>query len=95
MNIPAILHDIAQLGLQINYAKSILHPVHSLFYLGLAVDTLSQMIRPTASYLQHLRDLISVVPVASVQDLASILGYVTWRAFAMRGPIFVATLVRA
>jgi hypothetical protein len=92
MDVPDIHQDIASLGLQINYEKSTLHPLQSLVYLGLAVDTLSRTTRPMPACLRHLCDLVSIVPVASAQDLVRIQGYVAWLAFAMRRPIFIATL---
>jgi hypothetical protein len=47
--------------------------------------------RPTTACLQHLQDLLALVPQASPQDLRRIAGYATWLAWAMNWPTFIAT----
>jgi hypothetical protein len=89
----AVLNTISELGFLVNHEKSVTTPVQTLVYLGLHIDTLTRTIRPTQVCLQHMSDLLSIVPRASRQDLSRIRGYVAWVAFAMRWPLFVATLI--
>jgi hypothetical protein len=88
-----ILNTIRDLGFSINGGKSVLSPVQVITYLGLCIDTVSRTLRPTAPCLQHMRHLLSIVPRASDQDLLRIRGYVVWLAFAMRWPLFTASLI--
>jgi hypothetical protein len=88
-----IVQTIQDLGFQSNHEKSILQPVQTLVYLGLHIDTVSRTMRPTTSCLQHLRQLLAIVPQATRPDLLRIKGYVAWLAFAMRWPLFVASLI--
>jgi hypothetical protein len=88
-----ILDTIRNLGFNINEKKSVLYPVQVMTYLGLCIDTVSRTLRPTTSCLQHMRQLLPIVPQASHQDLLRIRGYVAWLAFAMRWPLFTAMLI--
>jgi hypothetical protein len=86
-----ILSSLQQMGFTINLRKSIIQPTSRLIYLGLQIDARHGLLRPTPQCLQHMRDLLSVVPQASPQDLRRIAGYVTWLAWAMNWPTFIAT----
>jgi hypothetical protein len=89
-----ILATIAQLGFTINTNKSVLQPSTRLQYLGLIIDTDARTITPTPACIRHLRQLISIVPVATRQDLRRIAGYVAWLAWAMAWPQFLASHIR-
>jgi hypothetical protein len=65
-----------------------------LIYLGLHIDLPRRIIQATPQCIQHLLQLLSIVPKASHQDLARITGYATWLAWALNWPTFVATLLR-
>jgi ribonuclease HI len=88
-----ILQTIQEIGLQINYTKSILQPTTTMTYLGLHISTHRLTITATQQCLQHLQDLVSVVPRASRQDLQRIAGYIAWLAYAMGWPQFLSTLI--
>jgi hypothetical protein len=85
-NASAVLNTVESLGFVVNTKKSITEPVQTMIYLGLHTDTLSRTIRPTQACLQHMAELLAIVPKASRQDLLRIRGYVAWIAFAMRWP---------
>jgi hypothetical protein len=93
MPVQDILNSIHQIGLQVNFQKSILQPTTALVYLGLHISTSALTITPTQACLQHLKDLISIVPRASRQDLQRIAGYISWLAYAMGWPQFLSTLI--
>jgi hypothetical protein len=86
-----ILASLRQMGFTLNLRKSVIYPTSRLTYLGLKIDARNGLLRPTPQCLQHMRDLLSVVPQASPQDLRRIAGYVTWLAWAMNWPTFIAT----
>jgi hypothetical protein len=88
-----ILHSVQDLGLCINYSKSILQPTTTMTYLGLNISTANLLVTPTESCLRHLLDLVSIVPQASRQDLQRIAGYIAWIAYAMGWPQFLSTLI--
>jgi hypothetical protein len=88
---PRILATLQQTGFTINFRKSIVQPTSRLVYLGLQIDARNSLLQPTPHCLQHMRDLLSLVPQASPQDLRCITGYVTWLAWAMNWPTFIAT----
>jgi hypothetical protein len=83
-----ILNTLQQLGLQINVQKSVLQPTTALVYLGLNISTRHLTILPTDSCLQHLWNLVTIVPRATRQDLQRIAGYVAWLCYAMGWPQF-------
>jgi hypothetical protein len=89
-----IVRELKQLGLTLNIQKSALTPTSSLIYLGLAVNTFRTTIQPTAACLQHLQHLLTLVPQASQQKLLRIAGYVSWLAWAMGWPQFLAADIR-
>jgi ribonuclease HI len=91
--VPDILQQIQELGLQLNYGKTILQPTTSLIYLGLHISTARMTITPTTACLKHLMDLVTILPLASRQDLQRIAGYVFWIAYTMGWPTFLATLI--
>jgi hypothetical protein len=64
-----ILQELQRLGLTLNLQKSCLQPTTSLTYLGLQIDTVARTITPTRACVRHLRDLLTIVPDASPQDL--------------------------
>jgi hypothetical protein len=64
-----ILAELQHLGLTINLEKSIIQPSTALTYLGLRIDTMARTLTPTSACVRHLRDLLSIVPEASPQDL--------------------------
>jgi hypothetical protein len=82
---------IEQLGFTINYRKSTLVPTNKLVYLGLQIDARIQQMQPTPQCLLHMRHLLSMVRQASPLDLRRIAGYVSWLAWAMNWPTFIAT----
>jgi hypothetical protein len=82
------------LGFTINQQKSVFQPTTQLVYLGLTINTLHQQITPTQACINHLRELITIVPQASMQDLRRISGYVAWISWAMSWPQFLATHIR-
>jgi hypothetical protein len=86
-----IIRELQAMGFTINTAKSILQPTAALTYFGLRIDAITGLLCPTPACLQHMRDLFSLVPHASPQDLRRITGYVTWLAWAMNWPTFIAT----
>jgi hypothetical protein len=88
-----LLQHLQQMGFTNNQEKSILQPTTALVYLGLNIDTHAGLITPTRSCIQHLLDLVSIVPRATTQDLQRITGYVAWLASAMSWPAFLATLI--
>lgn len=69
LKVSAIVAEIQHLGFTINLEKSHLQPTSALIYLGLHINIPRQTIEPTQQCLQHLRDLIALVPQASFQDL--------------------------
>jgi hypothetical protein len=73
-NAAKVLVTIQNLGFSINMEKSIVEPVQVMVYLGLNIDTLSRTIRPTQVCLQHMRQLLSIAPRATRQDLLRIRG---------------------
>jgi hypothetical protein len=79
-----ICRTIEHLGFTINYGKSVIVPTHRLIYLGLQIDTTTQQ-------LQHMHHILDLVPDASPLDLRRIAGYVSWLAWAMNWPTFMAT----
>jgi ribonuclease HI len=93
LNVPAILDTVAELGFQINYAKSILTPATALVYLGLNISTEHLTITPTNACLRQLIRLVSVLPQASRLDLQRIAGYVAWIVYAMGWPAFLSSLI--
>lgn len=62
-------------------------------YFDLCIDSVSTVLRPTQSSLNHLLELTFLVPVASSQDLARITGYVAWLCYVMGWPSFLASLI--
>jgi hypothetical protein len=86
-----IVTTITNLGLTINKEKSILQPTKSLIYLGLHIDLLRRILQATPQCIQHLLQLLTIVPGASRQDLARIAGYATWLAWALNWSTFAAT----
>jgi hypothetical protein len=88
---PRILATLQQMGFTINFRKSIVQPTSRLVYLGLQIDARNSLLQPTPHCLQHMRDLLSLVPQASPQDLRRITGYITCLAWAMNWPTFIAT----
>lgn len=94
--IPAddILQELQHMGIVLNMQKSIITPTTRLTYLGLDIDTQQQTIRATPACLQHLNDLISLVPRATRQDLLRIAGYVSWLAWAPGWPQFLSYGIR-
>jgi hypothetical protein len=89
-----ILTELQRLGLTINIEKSIIQPSTALTYLGLRIDTVARTLTPTPPCVRHLRDLLSIVPEASPQDLRRIAGYVAWLAWAMAWPQFLSAHIR-
>jgi hypothetical protein len=83
----------SQLGVTINHQKSRLVPTRRLVYLGLDVNLFRQQLQPTPPCIQHLTELLAMVPQAMQQDLRRITGYVTWLAWAMAWPMYIATLI--
>lgn len=69
--IPAqdIIGTIQQLGLTINFEKSIIETTFTLIYLGLQIQLRQQLIRPRKVCMQHLLQLIALVPAASQLNL--------------------------
>jgi hypothetical protein len=92
-DIPAhhILQELHRLGFTVNQRKSILQPTSRLVYLGLDISALSQQLRPTPAYIHHMMQLIQLVPDASPLDLRRIVGYISWLAWSMNWPTFLAT----
>jgi hypothetical protein len=88
-----IIYAIQQVGLQMNYEKSILEPTTALVYLGLHISNATSTLTPTPQCLQHLLDLVSVLPQATRQDLQRIAGFVAWLTYAMGWPQFLATMI--
>jgi hypothetical protein len=86
-----ICQFIQQLGFTINYQISVLVPTARLVYLGLQIDTVTQQMQPIEACLQHIQQLLSLVPEASQLDIRRIAGYVSWLARAMNWPTFMAT----
>jgi hypothetical protein len=86
-----IQQEFASLGITINRAKSTLHPTSALIYLGLRIDAVHQTFQPTATCINHMQELVALVPTASSQDLRRIVGYVLWLCWAMNWPTFIAT----
>jgi hypothetical protein len=86
-----ICRTIERLGFTINYTKSVVVPTHQLVYLGLHINTITQQMRPTPQCLCHMHHLLSLVPEASSLDLRRIAGYLSWLAWAMNWPTFMAT----
>jgi hypothetical protein len=91
--VPLILQALRRMGITINHQKSVLTPTTRLVYLGLRIDTITMQLRPTAACVQHLLQLVSIVPMATRMDLQCIAGYVSWLAYAMGWPMFMATLI--
>jgi hypothetical protein len=87
----AILQALTDLGITINYRESVLQPTTQLTHLELGIDGTSQTLRQTP---QHLWELLTLVFLASAQDLDPYRGYVTWLCCAMSWPIFLSTQVR-
>jgi glycerophosphoryl diester phosphodiesterase len=92
--VPLLLQELRALGFTINLVNSTLQPATSLVYLGLHIDTVARAITPTRPCIQHLRELLSIVPAASPQDLRRIPGYVAWLAWAMAWPQFLSAHIR-
>jgi hypothetical protein len=92
-NLPVvqIVAAITRFGLTINTQKSVLQPSKALIYLGLHIDVPNHIIQATPQCIQHLLELLAIVPRASRQDLARITGYATWLAWALNWPTFAAT----
>jgi hypothetical protein len=92
-NLPAqpIIQFVQHLGFTINFRKSIFTPTRRLIYLGLLIDAAIQQIRPTPECLHHMMELLSIIQQASPLDLRRITGYITWLAWAMNWPTFMAT----
>jgi hypothetical protein len=86
-----IIREIQRLGFTINFSKSIIQPTSRLIYLGLLIDAPAQQLRPTPECLQHMMELLSIVQQASPLDLRRITGYISWLAWAMNWPTFMAT----
>jgi hypothetical protein len=78
-----IIQFIEDLGFTINFRKSIIAPTQHLTYLGLLIDVRSQQLRPTPQCLQHMMELVMLLPDASPLDLRRITGYISWLAWAM------------
>jgi hypothetical protein len=87
--VPQILETLQQLGITINYNKSHLVPTRRLIYLGLEINLFRQQLQATEPCIQHLKELLALVPQASTQDLRRITGYLTWLAW----PMYIATLI--
>jgi hypothetical protein len=92
-NLPAqqIIQLVQHLGFTINFNKSIIVPTSRLIYLGLLIDATVRQIRPTPECLHHMMELLSIVQQASPLDLRRITGYISWLAWAMGWPTFMAT----
>jgi hypothetical protein len=88
-----ILDELQHLGLIVNLQKSVIQPAKRLIYLGLDIDLTQRVIKATPSCLQHLLQLLTIVPQGSPQDLRRITGYLTWLCWAMNWPMFIATLI--
>jgi DNA-binding IclR family transcriptional regulator len=73
--VPRILQTLQKLGITINPSKSHLVPTRRLIYLGLEINLFRQQIQATAPCLQHLRELLALVPQVTTQDLRRITGY--------------------
>jgi hypothetical protein len=86
-----ICQTIRQLSFTINKRKSVLVPTSELVYLGLNINTRTQQKRPTEGCLQHMQQLLALVPDASPLDLRRVAGYVSWLAWAMNWSTFMAT----
>jgi hypothetical protein len=86
-----ICQAIQRLGFTINAEKSILLPTHQLIYLGLHINTITQQMQPTEACLQHMQQLLQLIPQAFQLDLRRIAGYVSWLAWDMNWPTFMAT----
>jgi hypothetical protein len=91
--VPQVLQTLQQLGITINPNKSHLVPTRRIVYLGLEINLFRQQIQPTTRCLQHQIELLALVPQATTQDLRSITGYLTWLAWGMAWPMFIATLI--
>jgi hypothetical protein len=89
-----LLHELHALGFSVNQHKSILQPATSLVYLGLQINTAARTLTPTRACIHHLRDLLTIVPAASPQDLRRIAGYVAWLAWATAWPQFLWAHIR-
>jgi hypothetical protein len=87
----AIIQEITALGFTINMDKSVIHPTADLIYLGLRINARTQQLQPTPQCLTHMMELASLVPDASPMDLRRIAGYVSWLAWAMNWPTYIAT----
>jgi hypothetical protein len=81
-------------NLSVNSDKSVLHPVTCLTYLGLRIDTVLRIICPTQQWIQHLEQLLAIVPLTSRQDLFRIAGYPAWLCWTMGWPQFLLAHVR-
>jgi hypothetical protein len=79
------------LGITINNEKSVLVPTRRLTYLSLDVNLFRQQLQATDACITHLRELLSIVPRSTQQDLRRVTGYVTWLAWAMAWPMYIAT----
>jgi hypothetical protein len=86
-----IIQFIQNLGFTINVRKPTTVPIQRLIYLGLLIDVPAQQLRPTPECLQHMMELLTILPDASPLDLRRITGYITWLAWAMNWPTFMAT----
>jgi hypothetical protein len=87
----AIIQEIRRLGFTINISKSILQPTQRLVYLGLEISAITQQLQPTPACVDHMMQLIGLVPQASPLDLRRITGYISWLAWSMNWPTFLAT----
>jgi len=86
-----IIQEIQRLGFTINLNKSVIHPTSDLIYLGLRINAETQQLQPTPDCLRHMMQLASLVPQASPLDIRCIAGYISWLAWAMNWPTFMAT----
>lgn len=91
--VPAIIQEIQYLGFCRNFDKSILYPVTNIVYLGLQINCDTGTTKPTPACLAHLRQLLTLVPHASRQDLVRRAGYVSWLTWAMAWPQFLAQFI--
>jgi hypothetical protein len=86
-----ILRDPHSLGFTVKTQKSVRTPTKRLTHLGLDTNVQRHTIRPTASCLQHLYDLLDLLPRASLQDKEGHFCYTLWLCWPMVWPLFVAT----
>lgn len=80
---------IDDLGITINWTKSILIPTNKLTYLGFIVDTSHHTIKLTLQAYDRLVYLLRFVRKGSEKDRQRIAGYASWILFNLRWPSFL------